>query len=104
MPSISISSEKLSTIRITTISASTPTLSIVGSTMIVRTMSPMMSTSRPSRIERPMVRRTRGYAAARRAGSRASSAKVTSAVAPPSTMIAAPTVSTTSTTSSMKPS
>ncbi len=67
-PSISTSSEKLSTIRIRTIPPSTATLSRVWSTTIVRTMSATISTSRPRRIERPRLRRSSGYAPGLRSG------------------------------------
>ena len=68
MPSTSTSSEKLRTIRMTMMSPRTATLSRVGSTMIVRTMSPMMSTSSPSMITRPRLWRRLWYAPERSAG------------------------------------
>ena len=55
MPSISTSSEKLRTTRITTMIPSTVTLLTDWSTTIVRMMSAMISTSSPSRITRPEV-------------------------------------------------
>ena len=53
MPSISTSSEKLNTTLMTTMIPKTATLWTDWSTTIVRMMSAMMSTSRPSRITRP---------------------------------------------------
>lgn len=58
MPSISTSSEKLNTSRVSTTVPSTATLSTDWSTTIVRMMSAMMNTSRPSRITRPRFLRT----------------------------------------------
>ena len=49
-PSISTSSEKLKTTRMATMIARIPTLSSDWSTTIVRMMSAMISTSRPSRM------------------------------------------------------
>src|SRR5690606_26794681 len=55
---ISTSSVKDRNVRMATIPASTPTDSKVGSTTTVRMMSPATSSSSPSRIDRPIERRT----------------------------------------------
>ena len=81
-PSISTSNEKLSTIRMATIIPSTPTLLTVGSTMMVRTMSPTMSTSRPRRIACPSCRRSRRYRSLGSPGCKIESAYLPSASAP----------------------
>ena len=57
IPSISISSEKLSTVRITTISPSTRMFSTVGSTATVRIRSAATNTSMPSSNTPPIDRR-----------------------------------------------
>ena len=58
-PSISTSSEKLSTIRMATMTARIATLSSVGSTTMVRMMSASSRISRPNRITRASFRRSR---------------------------------------------